>query len=85
MRDHAEVYGESIAYAKDSVDLSSKDNSDTPGIKLFEDLMDKVEAGLFVPGILVESFRELVILGIEDAKEVYIPIYRYIVTSGLAA
>lgn len=80
---YAEIYGESTAYAKDSADLLAIDDSDTPGIKLFEDLINKVKAGQFVPGVLTESFRELVILGMEDAKAVYQSVYRHIITSRL--
>lgn len=75
LAEFAEVYGESIAYAKDSVDLLSQDKSATPGILLFKDLIDKVKAGQFVPGILPESFTELVLLGMEDTMEVYQTVY----------
>lgn len=71
----AVVYGESTAYAKELTELLDKDQSDTPGSLLFTDLILRVESGQFVPGILPESFRELVILGVEDSQRIYERIY----------
>lgn len=70
-------YGESMFYAKNLADLLRKDTSATPGTILFTDLKARLEEGQFVPGILPESFRELVVLGVEDAKRVYEKIYPF--------
>lgn len=76
--DLATVYGESIFYAKNLAELlRNEDTSATPGTILFTDLIARLEEGQFVPGILSESFRGLVILGVEDAKRVYENIYPF--------
>lgn len=75
--DFAIVYGESIFYAKNLAELLRKDTSAIPGTILFTDLIARLEEGQFVPGILPESFRKLVILGVEDAKRFYEEIYPF--------
>ena len=71
----AVYYGESIAYARELVELLRDDDSPTPGAKLFTDLVTRVRDGQFIPGILLSSFPDLVILGIEHSQRVYEAVY----------
>lgn len=80
---YGEIYGESIAYARESAKLLFEDMSNTPGLVPIMDLITRTQAGEPIPGILDESFRELVVLGMEHTKEIYPPLYKYIVNSGL--
>lgn len=67
----AQSYAEKLMEAKRLTDLYRNDLSTIPGIVLFDDLTESIKRGESIPGILPISFRELVLLGVEDAKRMY--------------
>lgn len=75
--DFAVVYGESTAYARELAKLLREDKSPLSGTILFTDLITRVREKQFVPGILPESFPDLVVVGIVDAQRVYEIVHPY--------